>query len=129
MQILRQRGFLTGYQSIDLTNDPYVFLKSAFYDRRIEIPIHTKLLKEISALEKDTKTNKIDHPPKGSKDVSDSLAGVVYGLTMRREVWAHFNVPLHSLGWLTRLAKESSGTAKDETILLPGELPPPPETV
>jgi len=32
--------------------------------------------------------------PNGSKDLSDSLAGVVYGLTMRREVWGSFNIPL-----------------------------------
>ncbi len=29
----------------------------------------------------------MDHPPLGSKDLADALAGVVYGLTMRCEVW------------------------------------------
>ncbi len=29
----------------------------------------------------------MDHPPHGSKDLADALAGVVYGLTMRRDVW------------------------------------------
>ncbi len=29
----------------------------------------------------------MDHPPHGSKDLADALAGVVYGLTMRCEVW------------------------------------------
>ena len=45
-------------------------------------------------LEKDPKTGKIDHPPKGSKDCSDAIAGVVYGLTYRRELWVRHNVPL-----------------------------------
>jgi hypothetical protein len=32
-----------------------------------------------------------------SKDVADSLAGVIYGLTMRREVWGMFNIPTVSI--------------------------------
>ena len=44
-------------------------------------------------LEIDTKKNKIDHPPQGSKDVSDSMAGVAVGLTMRREIWLRHQVP------------------------------------
>jgi len=92
MQILKQRGFTTGYQSIDTTIDPYVFLKSAFYDGRVKVPTCDKLQMEIISLEKDVQRNKIDHPPTGSKDSADALAGVVYGLTMRREVWAYFGV-------------------------------------
>ena len=45
-------------------------------------------------LEKDTKTGKVDHPPAGSKDVADGLAGVCWGLTMRREVWGQYGIPL-----------------------------------
>lgn len=29
-----------------------------------------------------------------SKDVSDALAGVVYGLTTRREIWSLYSIPL-----------------------------------
>ena len=29
-----------------------------------------------------------------SKDCADALAGVVFGLTMRREVWARYGVPI-----------------------------------
>ncbi len=29
-----------------------------------------------------------------SKDVADALAGVVYGLTVRREIWAMYGIPL-----------------------------------
>lgn len=87
MQLMKQRGFISGYQSVDLTIDPYMFLKSAFYDQRIELPLCDKLHRELISLEKNTKTNKIDHPPNGSKDIADALAGVVYGLTMRREIW------------------------------------------
>lgn len=101
MQILRQKGFATGMQSIDTSNDPYDFLKAAFYDDRIEVPDCLKLRKELAGLEKDVKTDKVDHNPHGSKDISDALAGVVYGLTMRREVWAHFGVNVRAIpSWL-----------------------------
>jgi hypothetical protein len=45
-------------------------------------------------LEKDTKTGKVDHVPGASKDCADALAGVVYGLTMRREIWGMFSIPV-----------------------------------
>lgn len=94
MQILRQQGFIVGLQSIDTTTYPYDFTKNALYENRLSMPRHARCEKELASLEKDTKRNKIDHPPHGSKDVSDALAGVVYGLTMRREIWNEFEVPL-----------------------------------
>jgi hypothetical protein len=87
-QILRQKGFITGQQSIDsVPSAPYYMTKTALYDRRLIIPRHDKLRKEFVSLEKDPKTGKIDHPPNGSNDVADAVAGVVYGLTMRTELW------------------------------------------
>lgn len=95
MQLLRQQGFVTGDQSMDIVPcKPYDFLKSAMYSGRVSIPTHAHLQHEIVALERDAKTQKIDHIPGGSKDVADSLAGVVYGLTMRREIWSMYNVPV-----------------------------------
>ena len=37
----------------------------------------------------------IDHPPNFSKDCADAVAGVVYGLTYRREIWARHGVPVN----------------------------------
>jgi hypothetical protein len=88
IQILRQRGFVSGLVSMDTDTKPYAVLKTALYDTRVKIPTHELLKQELLGLEYDPKKNKIDHPPTKSKDVSDALAGVVYGLTMRREVWA-----------------------------------------
>jgi hypothetical protein len=122
MQLLRQRGFTTGMQSMDLIPvDPYAFLKSSFYDDRIEVPECEKLLKELGSLEKDMKTGKIDHPPGGSKDIADSLAGVCYGLHMRREVWAHFGIPLRQApGWITaRRLREAAAVSPEEIVRTP----------
>ena len=94
LQILQRKGFTVGQQSMDRTNVPYELLKTALYDARVQIPKHEKLFTELKSLEKDAKTGKIDHPSHAgaSKDISDALAGVVYGLTMRREIWAMHSV-------------------------------------
>lgn len=93
IQMLRMAGFATGRQSMDLTANPYSVTKTAFYAGRVFAPTHKRALGEFLSLEKDTKTGKIDHPATGSKDCSDAMAGVIYGLTMRRDVWASHAIP------------------------------------
>jgi len=95
MQILRQEGFTTGPHSMDKTSLPYDVTKTAFYDGRVKAPIHDKALSEIARLERDPQSGKIDHPPNFSKDCADAVAGVVYGLTYRREIWARHGVAVN----------------------------------
>lgn len=94
MQMLKQAGYTVGRQSVDITTGPYDMTKNALYDKRLSLPKHKKLSHELATIEKDVKKNKIDHPANSSKDVSDALAGVVYGLTTRREIWSMHHVPL-----------------------------------
>jgi hypothetical protein len=91
-QILMSKGFIAGIQSIDKTTLPYDIAKQAIYDYRVTAPKHQRCLREWAHLERDNRKKKIDHPPNGSKDCSDAMAGVVYGLTMRRELWAKHGV-------------------------------------
>ncbi|MEO5334797.1 MAG: hypothetical protein H7839_22520, partial [Magnetococcus sp. YQC-5] len=93
IQILRQKGFMTDKISMDKNTAAYDILKTALYDRRVAIPDHPKLMHELLSLEFDTKRGKVDHPPLGSKDLSDALAGVVFGLSIMREIWWEFGVP------------------------------------
>ncbi|MEG1729566.1 MAG: hypothetical protein RR280_08515 [Bacteroidaceae bacterium] len=95
MQILRQKGFMTGLQSMDTSLMPYDTLKTAIYDERVDIPAHETAKKELLALEINYKKGKVDHNDLNTKDVSDALAGVAYGLTNRREVWAQHKVPIN----------------------------------
>lgn len=88
LQTLRHKGYVTGVQSIDKTMIPYQVLKAAFYNDALEIPFHEKTMSELLALEIVANKEKIDHPATNSKDLADALCGVVYGLTMRREIWA-----------------------------------------
>jgi hypothetical protein len=112
MQLLRQQGFIVGEISVDVTNKPYDYAKSAFYTGRIVLPAHPRCQKEFVSLERDTQTGKIDHPPNGSKDCSDGVAGVVYGLTTRREIWGRFSVPTMRAADSIRAALERDDEAK-----------------
>lgn len=106
LQILRQQGFVTGEFSLDTSPLGYDVTKTALYDGRLLLPTHGLLKKEFLTLERDTKKNKIDHPATGSKDCADSVAGVVYGLTYRREVWSQFNIPIHRIPEGIKAAKD-----------------------
>ncbi|MEO5355378.1 MAG: hypothetical protein H7835_19495, partial [Magnetococcus sp. XQGC-1] len=92
IQILRQKGFMTDTISMDKNTAAYDMLKTALYDKRVAMPEHPKLLKELLSLEFDTKRGKVDHPPLSSKDLSDALAGVVFGLSIMRETWLDHNL-------------------------------------
>ena len=70
-------------------------------------------MRELIRLEIDTKKQKIDHPPAGSKDVADSIAGVVCGLTRAREVWIRHKIPLHRIP-LTVMAPKPQEEAKPD---------------
>ena len=97
IQILRQKGFMTGLVSVDKDTHPYDVLKTAVYDRRVATPGHDHLLRELLSLERVPLKDKIDHPEKGSKDVADALCGCVYGLTMRRSIWLEHGVSIFEI--------------------------------
>jgi hypothetical protein len=112
-QTLESRGYRTDKLSVDRTMGPYLDFKEAIMTNRIDyycvvpndIPIEERLnmdndeltasevfIKESMKLE-EVKGKKIDHPPKGSKDVADAVCGVVYNVITRKdeggeiEVW------------------------------------------
>jgi hypothetical protein len=100
IQQLRKRRFRVDYLSVDRSTLPYEDLREAIYEERLEFPPYMTYLnrgddstidiayRELSQLQEGLK--KIDHPPGGSKDVADAMAGVVYTLmgdrTYRRGV-------------------------------------------
>jgi len=105
IQILRSQGFKVGRLSIDRTATklildkrakdgsglvrrstegqvmgPMQALKDAMYDDRLSIPYHEHFAKEATGAEIDYKKNKVDHKPRGSIDLLQSMAGSVYNL-------------------------------------------------
>lgn len=109
IQLLRQMGFSTGRVSMDVSMLPYEMTKTALHQDRLLIPNSERCRKELLSLEMLAKIGKIDHPPNGSKDVSDALAGVVHGLTTRREIWAMHGVPIN-----TEILNHKEITTKEE---------------
>lgn len=80
LQQLKQKGYAAEHLSVDTKMDPYEHLKSAFYEDRVDLYNYPRLFKELRELEKDEKKKKVDHPPRGSKDIADALAGCLYTL-------------------------------------------------
>lgn len=78
IQYFKNIGIDAGQLSVDRKMDPYETLRSILQDDLIDMYEFEYLFEELSRLEIDTVKKKIDHPPKGSKDVSDTLAGAVF---------------------------------------------------
>lgn len=76
MQILDSWGIETRQASTDRSTALYDTLRDVMYDSRLEGYYHDLLVGEIQRLSK-LKNGKIDHPPGGSKDLADALAGAV----------------------------------------------------
>jgi hypothetical protein len=105
-QILATQGFTTGVVSMDRTTEAYDYLRDAIYDGRVNFPKHNKLCEELLALEFDAKRQKVDHPAhgkRGSKDLADAVAGVVYQLSRRREVLHEERIRQSELGHFAAL--------------------------
>lgn len=79
IQTLRSKGIRAEYQSVDRTVEPYQTLKELIYSGRVKCHKSDDLRDELRRLEI-TKSSKIDHPPGGSKDVSDAVCGAVYAV-------------------------------------------------
>lgn len=88
-QILSKKGFATEYLSLDRTTQPYRTLRDALYDKRVLLPRHQHLITELTELEyiQHKSKEKVDHKPRGSKDVADAVAGVAAYLLTRRHTW------------------------------------------
>jgi len=76
IQLLRRMGLSAELLSVDKDNTPYLTTREAIYQERHRIPNHNLLRTELFDLE--TIKGKIDHPPEGSKDCADALAGSTY---------------------------------------------------
>jgi hypothetical protein len=73
LQMLEARSIATGKLSIDRDKTAYTQWRAAFEEQRIRLALNQRMYREASQLlEKD---KKYDHPPNGTKDVSDACAG------------------------------------------------------
>lgn len=90
MQQLQKNRFHVDYLSMDRQRVPYHDLRDAIYERRMEFPQYMTYLRHGDTVEVELAVqeleqlidlgNKVDHPPGGSKDIADSMAGVTFTL-------------------------------------------------
>lgn len=96
LQQFRKRGIEAELVSMDRTTEAYDTLKGAFYEKRIRTQQHNYLAIELRNLQRVPTSGgrvKIDHPKlmtgadgnqvRGTKDVADALAGVVWSISQR----------------------------------------------
>jgi len=107
--ILKKMGFNAPYLSVDIKRDAYDTLKQVVVEQRLHTHNHPYLFMEMVNLEDNVK--KVDHPEKfnvpwgnkpeilaymgrkGSKDLTDGLAGAVYAGETDTE---HQNIPMYN---------------------------------
>ncbi len=85
MQILRKMDFDAVLYSVDKTDEAYLSLRQAVVEKRIRYYRYETMLRECFELERNLEKNTVDHPQtspttggRGSKDVSDAVAGATY---------------------------------------------------
>ena len=86
IQTIRKIGIRAHVVSVDRTSEPYHILKSMFYTDRIDLVDNDVARRELLQLEYNQAKDKLDHPPRGSKDIADALCGAVYSLTKDRVI-------------------------------------------
>lgn len=82
-QALIVAGIESEILSVDKTEEPYRLLRSMVEEARVTLPSSLLLRAELRGLQQDPRTRKIDHQPgTGSKDLSDSVCGSVWGAVL-----------------------------------------------
>jgi hypothetical protein len=76
VKALKDAGFPADNYSVDTDFTPWEEMKQAIYDGRLLCYEFPHLEQELAQLERTPK--KIDHPPRGTKDIADCLAAVVH---------------------------------------------------
>jgi hypothetical protein len=78
-QAMKKAGFDVKLLSMDKKPIPYNYLKSTIYEVRFDMYEYEPLTEELTKLQDRTILKAkppIDHPPRGSKDISDAVGGV-----------------------------------------------------
>ena len=117
---MASKGFNYSVVSVDRVDadricKPYQYLRSTFYEKRIEIYDAPMLVEELVGLERDIGTGKIDHTPSGinTKDIADALCGAVWRASKDADQFA-FEYGED----LTSIVKENTDDASKEQVTI-----------
>jgi len=87
IQSLNKLGLNSEQLSVDKTLAPYETLKELIYRGKVKTYKNDRLLAELRSLEL-IEGKKVDHPPKGSKDIADAVAGATYNCVMNQNIFS-----------------------------------------
>jgi len=79
IQELKKEGIKAERISVDKGLEGYDTFKEQLYQNKVRMYKHEVLMGELRRLEM-IKGKKVDHPPKGHKDVADAVCGVVFNI-------------------------------------------------
>ena len=93
-QVLQSKGYNYQQVSVDRVDPsthickPYQYFKSTIYEKRLEIYRSQILIDEITDLERNINTGKVDHPEGGHKDVTDAVCAATWSASQHAEEFA-----------------------------------------
>lgn len=94
-QVLTSKGYNYSQLSVDRVDTqthickPYQYFKTTIYEQRLEMYYSKLLVQEITDLERNINTGKVDHPEDGSKDACDAVCGALYNASQNAEQFAY----------------------------------------
>lgn len=94
IQILTKNGFNCATLSVDRKDEKYVALRQAILEGRFTCYEYAPFVDELAELIHDLKKQKVDHLKGKSKDVSDSVAGVVWNCLAEGSASAPLHPPI-----------------------------------
>ncbi len=93
IQFFRENDMSSNVISVDRSPDPYDVARAAIMEDRVIFPISQILKDEFKGLHRDAITGIVDHGTGGSKDITDSITGSVYNLSLKRSSYRVLGAP------------------------------------
>ena len=117
-QQLEARNFKVDVLSLDRTNDGYITFRSVLMEQRIDLLDHKLLQDELIHLQRDSVSQKVDHPSGGSKDIADSIAGATWNASKSNP-----DVPIQAKAKVSAVAAVNAMNRGGKGVTLPSMFP------
>ena len=108
-------------ETVSVAKKHYEDLAMMIYEERVSIPRIPILLEEMSEL-KIMKGNRVDHPRKKSKDLSDAVTGAVFGAISHTPKSNNTEIEVHTWSSSARLAEREQGMVKLDNREMPDDV-------
>jgi len=118
-QELKAVGLRT--DTVSVSKKHYEDLAMMIYEERIAMPRIPLLLEEMSQL-KIMRNNRIDHPRKKSKDLSDAVCGAVFGAISHTNRQSNIEIDIHTWSSAAKLAEKERSMVELETREIPDDV-------